>query len=125
MIVRGDQVLLIRHRAGATPWALPGGGVEKHERMAEAARREAFEESGIAVRVEGVLGVYDAFRGELTNYITVFLCTPLGEPNLPLSLEVAEARFFPLRELPTDIDPGSRRRIGEYLNGALGISDLW
>jgi 8-oxo-dGTP pyrophosphatase MutT (NUDIX family) len=93
--------------------------------MAEAARREAFEESGIAVRVEGVLGVYDAFRGELTNYITVFLCTPLGEPNLPLSLEVAEARFFPLRELPTDIDPGSRRRIGEYLNGALGISDLW
>jgi ADP-ribose pyrophosphatase YjhB (NUDIX family) len=125
MVVRGDEVLLIRHRSGATPWALPGGGVEKHERMAEAARREAFEESGVPVRVEGVLGLYDSFRGTVSNYIGVFICAPLGEPNPPESLEIAEARFFPIRALPPETDAGTKRRVAEFLDGAMGITDLW
>ncbi|MBC8077390.1 MAG: NUDIX hydrolase, partial [Chloroflexales bacterium] len=25
--MRGDEVLLVRHRGGRTPWSLPGGGV--------------------------------------------------------------------------------------------------
>ncbi len=125
LVVRGDEVLLIRHRSGAKPWSLPGGGVEKHERMAEAARREAFEESGVPVRVEGVLGLYDAFRGTISNYIAVFICAPLGEPNPPQSLEIAEARFFPIRALPPGTDDGTQRRVAEFLEGAMGITSLW
>jgi len=37
LIVRDGAVLLIRHRHGLRPWALPGGGVERYERMEEAA----------------------------------------------------------------------------------------
>lgn len=125
LVVRGDQILLIRHRSGATPWSLPGGGVEKHERMAEAARREAFEESGVPVRVEGVLGLYDAFRGPITNYIAVFICAPLGEPDPPQSLEIAEARFFSIHALPADTDEGTRRRVAEFLEGGMGLTGLW
>ncbi len=125
LVVRGDEVLLIRHRSGATPWSLPGGGVERHERMAEAARREVYEETGVPVRVEYVLGMYDAFRGFATNYIAVFVCTPLAEPNPPASLEIAEARFVPLADLPDGIDPGSRRRVDEYLAGARGATAFW
>jgi len=124
-IVRGDAVLLVRHRAGPRPWGLPGGGVARYERLAEAARREAHEETGAAVRIERLMGVYDSFHDGMSNYIAVFVCAPLGDPRPPRSIEIAEARFFPLRAPPADIDPGSRRRIAEFLAGAGAQSRTW
>src|SRR4051812_27817288 len=125
LIVRDHAVLLIRHRSGNQPWALPGGGVERNERLAEAARREAHEETGAPVRVEQLLGVYDRFGERISNYVAVFICTPLGEPCPPRSLEIAEARFFPLERLPAGADSGTRRRVAEYLAGERGIARIW
>lgn len=125
LIVRGDAVLLVRHRAGRTPWSLPGGGVARYERLAEAARREAREETGMEVRVERLLGTYDSFAGRVSNYIAVLVCAPLGEPRPPRSIEVAEARYFPLRDLPATLEAGSRRRVAEYLAGEQGRTSLW
>jgi ADP-ribose pyrophosphatase YjhB (NUDIX family) len=124
-VVRDDAVLLVRHRAGRQPWSLPGGGVARYERLAEAARREAQEETGVAVRIERLLGIYDSFHDGVSNYIAVFVCTPLGDPDPPRSLEIAEARFFPIGAPPVDIDLGSRRRIQEYLAGARGLTKGW
>ena len=125
LIVRDGAVLLIRHRSGKLPWALPGGGVERNERLAEAARREAHEETGALVRAELLLGVYDRFGGRVSNYVAVFVCTPLGEPHPQRSLEIAEARFFPFESLPNDTEPGARRRVAEYQAGERGITRLW
>jgi ADP-ribose pyrophosphatase YjhB (NUDIX family) len=125
LIVRGDTVVLIRHRAGSLPWSLPGGGVERNERLAEAARREAREETGAAVRVEQLLGVYERFGGGVSNYIAVFVCAPLSDPRPPRSLEIAEARFFPLGHLPARTDDGTRRRVAEHLAGEAGINRMW
>lgn len=36
---------------GTVVWRLPGGGLEPHETLAECARREVLEETGLAVRV--------------------------------------------------------------------------
>ena len=52
LIVHDGAAPLIRHRSGKLPWALPGGGVERNERLAEAAQREAREETGIPVHVQ-------------------------------------------------------------------------
>jgi ADP-ribose pyrophosphatase YjhB (NUDIX family) len=125
LIIQGDTVLLVRHRAGPRPWGLPGGGVARYERLAEAAWREAHEETGVRVRVERLLGVYDSFHDGMSNYIAVFICAPLGALCPPRSLEIAEARFFPLGAPPIDIDPGSRRRIEEYRAGASGLARIW
>jgi len=125
LIVREGAVLLVRHRAGVAPWALPGGGVHRYERLAEAARREAKEETGATVRIEALLGIYDTFHDGVSNYIAVFVCTPLGEPQPPPSIEIAEARFFPLGATPPDIDHGSRRRIDDYLAGVRGVAKNW
>jgi ADP-ribose pyrophosphatase YjhB (NUDIX family) len=124
-VVHGDTVLLVRHRAGRRPWGLPGGGVARYERLAEAARREAQEETGAAVRIERLLGIYDSFHDGMSNYIVVFVCAPLGDPHPPRSLEIAEARFFPLGAPPADIDPGSRRRIEEYQAGVGAQAKTW
>lgn len=125
LVVRDEQVLLVRHRGGATPWGLPGGAVDPHERLEEAARREIYEETGVPARFQRVLGVYDAFHFNYVNYIVVFVFTAQSEPGPSRSIEIAEARFFPFDDLPNGIDPGSRRRIDEYLSGAAGISALW
>ena len=125
LIVRDSAVLLIRHRSGKQPWALPGGGVERNERLAEAARREAREEAGVPIRVERLLGVYERFGDGISNYIAVFVCTALGEPQPPRSLEIAEARFFPLESPPAGTDAGTRRRVAEYLAGEHGITRIW
>lgn len=125
LVVRDDQVLLVRHRGGATPWGLPGGAVDPHERLEEAARREVYEESGVVAEVQRVLGVYDAFHFNYVNYIVVFVFTTRSAPVASRSIEIAEAHFFPFGDLPDGIDPGSRRRIDEYLAGAAGISAWW
>ena len=132
LIVHEGAVLLIRQRHGEPRWVLPGGGVERNERLAEAARREAREETGAVVRVERVLGVYDRFGDGVSNYIVVFVCAPLnpdewrgGQPRTPRSLEIAEARFFPLGRLPASAGDGTRRRVAEYLAGEASINRMW
>jgi 8-oxo-dGTP diphosphatase len=84
------------------------------------------------VRVERLLGMYDRFGGGVSNYIAVFVCTPLnvdqwhgGHPRPPRSLEIAEARFFALDHLPSGAGGGTRRRVAEYLAGERGIIRMW
>ena len=125
LIVREGAVLLICHRSGEYPWALPGGGVERNERLAEAALREAREETGVPIRVEQLLGMYERFGDGISNYVAVFVCTALGDPQPPRSIEIAEARFFPLHSLPASADAGTRRRVAEYLSGERGITRIW
>ena len=56
-----DQVLLMRRANtgfGDGQYSLPGGHVEKHERIADAAKREVLEETSIHltdVRIQGVI----------------------------------------------------------------------
>jgi 8-oxo-dGTP diphosphatase len=53
-----DRVLLALWNEGPTPqWTLPGGGVELHETVEEAAVREVREETGYDVVLGRVLGV--------------------------------------------------------------------
>lgn len=60
VVVREDGRLLLIRR-GTEPqrgrWSVPGGRVEPGETVAEAAVREAFEETGARVRAERELGV--------------------------------------------------------------------
>jgi 8-oxo-dGTP pyrophosphatase MutT (NUDIX family) len=52
-----DRLLLTR-RSDNGEWCLPGGGVDAGERPAETAVREVYEETGLRIRVTGLLGVY-------------------------------------------------------------------
>ncbi|MFV9504086.1 MAG: NUDIX domain-containing protein [Oscillochloridaceae bacterium umkhey_bin13] len=121
-----DQVLLVRHRAGPRPWALPGGGVEHGESLETAALRELYEEAGCAGEVRAFHGLFHYVGGGLSNYTAIFVCTTLGPPLPPVGdLEIVDARFFPLNDLPANMDGGSRRRIAEYARGLHGLYGVW
>ena len=56
---RGPQGrLLLVQRCDSGVWELPGGRVEVGESALDAARRETAEESGLTVRITGLLGLY-------------------------------------------------------------------
>jgi len=100
------RLLLVRHSPSG-PWVLIGGAVEPDEAPEEAARREAFEEVGVAVEVTGlrtVLGgpsyrvTYD--NGDEVSYVSTVYDVRIdsGQP-LPDFDEVHEVSWFSREQL--------------------------
>lgn len=111
------QILLIQ-RADNSKWAMPGGAVSVGETPAEAAVREAFEETGIRCEPTALVGVFDSrFCGTVSRhhlYQLLFLCRPLanGHHTPPSHVqEVLNMAWFAEKDLPSDIDPGHITRI--------------
>jgi 8-oxo-dGTP pyrophosphatase MutT (NUDIX family) len=94
------RVLLARHSEGNV-WLLPGGSIEPGETPADAAVREMFEETGLLVRLTGLVGVFGGpefvvrYRnGDRTSYVTTtFEATLCGGRPTPDLTEVLELRL--------------------------------
>lgn len=71
VIWHGDRVLLIQR--GKPPrqseWSLPGGRQELGETVAEAARREVYEETGVDVDIQDVIAVVDLIERDAENRV--------------------------------------------------------
>ena len=98
--LEGKAVILKRaHNPGKGLWTFPGGFVNRGEVVADAAAREAYEESGIEVYVRSLLGVY-SFSGNPTVLIVYTGEVTAGEPRaLDESTEVKLVG-------PDEYDPG-------------------
>jgi len=57
VVRRGDRFLLVHERKHGQRWYLPGGRAEFGETLQAAALRETLEETGIAIKLTGVLRV--------------------------------------------------------------------
>ncbi|MFT3987611.1 NUDIX domain-containing protein [Aestuariivirga sp.] len=117
--IRDDKfVMLVRH--GYAPgWMLPGGGVERGETLSEAAVRELREETGIEAQEELRLhGIFlnPQFPGD---HVAVFVMRRMTMSDFKPSLEIREARFFPLDALPEGTTAGTRRRLAEITSGSV------
>ena len=92
-----DGVVLIRRRnppfAGA--WALPGGFVDVGEKCEDGCRREAAEETGLAVEIVACVGVFSApDRDPRGHTVSVaYLCRAVGGV-LHGGDDAADARWF-------------------------------
>ncbi len=103
-------VLLVRESArSGTPgvWTLPGGGVLHGEHPERTVAREAAEEAGITMRVDGLADVVADVRvlpsGEFTLHTDRLIYTAFAEGRLgrPSSPKVDEARWVSLDEAAT------------------------
>ena len=74
----GDGIVLVRRaiEPGYGKWVFPGGYVDRGEALTRAAIREAREECGLDVRLDGLVNVY-SYSGR-TAIIVVYAATALG-----------------------------------------------
>ena len=123
ILVRDDEVLLVKHTY-QDEWYIPGGGVKRGETLEQAVRREVREETGSTVNTMDLFGVYTGYFDFMSNHTIVFVSTDFT-PGAFRSLEIEEAVFFPIHNLPEPMSPGSRRRIEEYLAGGPVSAGDW
>jgi 8-oxo-dGTP diphosphatase len=102
-IIRMHDGRLVLVRRAIEPgyglWVFPGGYVDRGEHIVEAAVREAREESGLIVRVDGLLNIY-SYAGT-TPIIIVYSATAI-DGELCTDDECLEARLFSAEEIPWD-----------------------
>lgn len=125
-IVRDDQgrVLLI-HKTDNDLWALPGGGHEIGESIADAVVREVLEETGYEVEVTGLTGTYTnpkhvmAYEdGEVRQQFSIAFTARLIGGHARTSSESRSVEWFSpedARDLP--MHPSMRMRLAHALEG--------
>ena len=106
IIFRDDQVLIVERGKGALPgtWSLPGGHIEPGEKARDAATRELFEETGLAVTLEGLVDVHDGiFRdaeGTLRAHYVLSVFWGRSQEGEPVAAtDVRDARFVAVGEV--------------------------
>ena len=112
-----DRVLLAWPAGHDDGWHVPGGAVDPGESPAEAAVREAREETGAEVRLVRLLGAFGGPNheihypnGDQVAYVVTLYQAEItsGEPA-PDGEELAALRWFSREELPAArLNPGAR-----------------
>lgn len=116
--IDGGVVLLRRGiEPGYGKWVFPGGFVDRGEPVHEAAIRETWEEAGLRVTLDGVLGVY-SFPGQ--DIVVVAYAATVVEGTLQALDECLDARAFRQGEIPWDdlAFPSTHAALRDYLGRA-------
>lgn len=124
-INQDGEIMLVKHTY-VSGWHLPGGGVDTGESCSEAVVRELAEETGLFPHGEPkFFGIYFNKIASKRDHVVVYRCETHSNGNAKIpDREIAEARFFPIDNLPSDISPATKRRLAEMFEGA-DVSPHW
>lgn len=123
-IIRTDDGRLVMVRRAIEPgyglWVFPGGYVDRGEEVTAAAVREAREEAGLEVALEGLVNIYSYARRSLI--VIVYAARMVGG-QLCTDEECLEAKLFTPADLPWDrlAFHSTTQALRDYL-GAAGSS---
>jgi 8-oxo-dGTP pyrophosphatase MutT (NUDIX family) len=129
IVNEAGEVLLHRSRDDGK-WYVIGGAPDPGEDAADAAVREAKEETGLVVEPERLVGVYtDPLvrypNGDEVLYVaSVFRCRPIGGTAKVADDESLEVRYFAPDALP-ELLGTHRLRIEHALSGGKAAAFRW
>jgi len=109
------EILLVQRRDDRL-WAMPGGILEVGESAAAGATRETWEETGLRVAPQRLIGVYDSRTCGTESfhqlYHFVFLCSLVDDTRPQVTHETLDVGFFPIEHLPP-LSPGHLLRVAD------------
>ena len=111
------RVVLVRRAVvpAIGSWCLPSGFVEYDEAPAEAAMRECLEETGLQVRLTGLLEVSQYVSEERGPGILILYRGEVVGGEAQAGDDASEVGFFSPDELPEDIAfPSNRRALARW-----------
>ncbi len=97
----GHRFLMTQEKKYGSTWSIPGGRVEPGETLADACLREVVEETGVPVRLDGILRVEHTPSPSGARVRIVFLASPLDDtpPKSVADDESLQARWLTLEEI--------------------------
>jgi 8-oxo-dGTP pyrophosphatase MutT (NUDIX family) len=103
VVRQGDRFLLVHERKHGGGWNLPAGRVERGESLVDGACREALEETGVPVRLTGLLRIEHTLVRTGARVRAIFLAEPQGSvpPKSVPDDESLGAAWVSLEELKT------------------------
>lgn len=107
LVVRDGQVLLVRR--GVEPfkgwWDIPGGFLEAGEHPEDGTRREVLEETGLHIRLAGLLGIFmDVYGDEGSEHtLNIFYLAEPDGGTLRAASDAVELGWFGPHHLPDQV----------------------
>ncbi len=128
IVIRHDEILLIdRQRNGRSYYVIPGGGVEPGESLAQAAIREAKEETNLDITLGPLLYTRPWDDGRFQQMEYAFLVTEFsGEPALrdpEMLAKQSQDNLYRLQWLPPAELDGQSIYPGPIVMNGLKIKD--
>jgi ADP-ribose pyrophosphatase YjhB (NUDIX family) len=121
VITAADERIVLVRRAiepGYGLWVFPGGYVDRGEEVTVAAVREAREEAGLEVRLDGLINIY-SYPGR--PIIIVVYKASIVAGDLQVDEESLEVRLFSRAEIPwTELAfRSTREALEDYFSGTV------
>jgi len=114
-VIARDGLILLNQRdidPGLGKWGLPAGYVDLGESAEEAAIREVREETGLEVRLDGLLGVY---TNQERGVVLVVYCASIVGGELIAGHETRAVGFFSPDALPELAFAQNDRVVADWL----------
>ena len=107
IVLHEGRVLLVKrgHAPSLGLWSVPGGLVDLGETTVEAARREVEEESGLKVRIAGLVGILDRVTRDADDRVRYhwvlidYLAFPESNDTITAGSDAAEVRWVTIDEV--------------------------
>lgn len=111
-----EGIVLIERKNEPYGWAIPGGFVEYNESLEEAAVREAKEETGLEVELQGQLKTYSLPKRDPRKHVitTVFIAKTKG--NFKAADDAVNAGIFTKETLPKNLVFDHRDILRDYFD---------
>ncbi|MEW6178834.1 MAG: NUDIX hydrolase [Chloroflexota bacterium] len=114
LIEQDDQVLLVRRINEPLQglWSIPAGFVDAHEDPRQAALRECLEETGLQVKITGLVDVINGREHERGADIVIIYRAVVIGGTLRAGDDADQVAFFPRSNLPPLAFRATRRVLG-------------